>query len=74
MNNGSVFKDSTRVVEPSFGISFQCVGLYKLPKTKAILILKLKEGLIMFDAESEQMFKLNFAKSNSSQCGNLIRV
>lgn len=53
MNNGSVFKDSTRVVEPSFGISFQCVGMYKLPKTKSILILKLKEGLIMFDAESE---------------------
>lgn len=74
INDGSVCKEATRIVEPSFGISFQCVGLYKLPRTKSILILKLKEGLIMFDAESEEMFKLNSAKSNSSQCGNLIRV
>jgi hypothetical protein len=73
VGKGGVFKDNTRVIEPSFGINFQTVGFYKIPKTKSIFIMKLREGLIMFDSESEQMFKLNFTKSNSSQYGDLIR-
>ena len=55
-------------------MNFQCIGLYKIPKTKSFLILKLKEGLILFDAVTEQMFQLNVKKSNNSIAGNILKV
>ena len=74
VNKGKVFSEKTRIINASFGISFQVVGFYKIQKTKTIFLIKCKEGLIMLDAENEQMFKLNFTKSNSTIAGDLFFV
>lgn len=74
VNKGEVFSEKTRIINASFGISIQVVGFYKIQKTKSIFLMKCREGLIMLDAEKEQMFKLNFTKSNSTIAGDLFFV
>lgn len=64
--NQTVNIKNTKVVDASFGISLQCVGFFKIPRTKTIFLLKLKDCVIMFDAESQQQYTLNFKKINSS--------
>ncbi len=36
--------------------------------------MKLKEGIILLDAENGQMFKLNMKKSNGSMLADIVRV
>ena len=75
MNGGEVDTENTRVIEPSFGMNFQCIGMYCLQKTKPqLFIMKLKEGIILLDAENGQMFKLNMKKSNGSMFADILRV
>jgi len=52
MGGGGVDKEFTQVIEPSFGMSFQCIGLFKIPKAKTLFILKLREGMVLLDADT----------------------
>ena len=71
---GGVDKELIQVIEPSFGMNFQCVGLFKIPKTKTLFILKLREGMVLLDADTQQVHKLNVKKTNSTMAAFLLQV
>jgi len=63
------------VIEPSFGLKFQCIGLFKIPRSNPpLFIIKLREGMILLDAGTEQVYKLNLKQANSSMSGDVLRV
>lgn len=43
---------NTKAIPATFGLNFQCVGLFKIPGAKTLFLLKLKECLMLFDVES----------------------
>lgn len=74
MNGGGVDTECTQVIEPSFGMNFQCIGMFKIPKTKTLFILKTRDAMILLDADTQQMHQLNAKKSNGTMMGDLLRV
>ena len=61
-------------ISPAFGQNLQCVGLYKIPDTRSYFLIKLRDGLILLDVVSQQIFKLNSKKINCGMSAEMIRM
>mmetsp|Transcript_17470 Transcript_17470/g.26933 ORF Transcript_17470/g.26933 Transcript_17470/m.26933 type:complete len:136 (+) Transcript_17470:110-517(+) len=72
MAGGQVFRDNTRVIDAGFGLNLQVVGAFKLPSQKGLMLLKLKEGLVLLNAVTGSIFKLNMKKCHSTLAANLV--